>query len=144
MFCIIKVILVWGIMLFIGTNLIGLVVRGFFWSSPPVDAFKDSVLEEFVTRESRRLSAANIAMTLLSLVLTAAYFFALYFFWNIGLAVSAGLIMLSRLPDLLWEIQTGIKVSKVRMPKGAVHIVAGLMLWLSLPLIWYSLCKWTP
>jgi hypothetical protein len=139
MFCIIKAILAWIILLVIGQTLVGLVTRGFFWSPPSIDAPTDCV-RELLEHESKRLSIANIAMTLLSLVLTAAFFFVLYYFWNVGLVVSAGLIMLSRLPDLLWEIQTGIK----GMPKGVVYIVANLMLWLSLPLIWYSLCKWTP
>jgi hypothetical protein len=90
------------------------------------------------------MHATNVAMTLLFLVLTVAYFFALYHFWNIGLAVSAGLVMVSRLPDLLWEIRTGKKVSKASMPKGTACIVATVLMWLALPLTWYSLCKWTP
>ena len=55
--------------------------------------------------------------------------------------------MVSRLPDLFWDIQTGRlsgeKVSKAGMPMGAVQIVAFLLVLLSLPLTWYSLCKWT-
>jgi hypothetical protein len=90
------------------------------------------------------MHAVNVAMTLLFVVLTVAYFFALYHFWNIGLAVSAGLVMVSRLPDLLWEIRTGKKASKASMPKGTAYIVATVLMWLALPLTWYSLCKWTP
>lgn len=143
MFCLIKAILTWVILLIVGTNLVGFVARGVFWSSPPVDAPTNRV-REVLAQESRRMHATNVAMTLLFLVLTVAYFFALYHFWNIGLAVSAGLVMVSRLPDLLWEIRTGKKVSKASMPKGTAYIVATVLMWLALPLTWYSLCKWTP
>lgn len=143
MFCVIKAIFAWIILLLVGQTLVGAVARGFFWSSPPVEAPTVRV-QKILTRESRRLNVANIAMTLLFLVLTIAFFYALYHFWNIGLAGSAGLLLVSRLPDLLWKIRTGNKVSKESMPKGAVYILANLLTFLSLPLIWYSLCKWMP
>lgn len=39
--CIFKAIVAWGIMAFIGTNLVGLVVRGALWMRPPMDAPTD-------------------------------------------------------------------------------------------------------
>jgi len=140
MFCVIKAILAWVILLVIGQTLVGLMIRGIFWLPPSIDAPTDCS-REILTHESRRLYIANIVMTLLSLVLMVALFFVLYYFWNIGLAVSAGLLLLSRLPDLFWKIRTGNKVFKANMPKGAVYVVSFLLTLISLPLIWYSLCK---
>jgi hypothetical protein len=145
---VIKVVLAYFIMILIGGNLLGLVVRGFIWpyafyESPKANDFLRKVLRES-TRESLRMAVANNAITLLSLVLMAAYFFGIFHFWNVGLAATAGLLMVARLPDLLWEIRNGKKVSKANMPRGAVYFVATLIGWLCLPLTWYFLCKWPP
>ena len=156
MFCLIKAIVAWVILLIIETNLVGLVVQGLFWSLPRIDAPTDRV-REVLTRESRRLVMVNHAITLFFFVLTAAHFFALYYFWNIGLAVTAGLVMISRLPDLLSELRTeawrkalaakGIPVGKkaldARTSKGAIYVVTTVLDWLCLPLTWYCLCRWT-
>jgi hypothetical protein len=48
-------------------------------------------------------------MTLLSITFIIAYFYALFHLWNIGLAITAGIIMACRLPDLFWEIRYGKK-----------------------------------
>jgi hypothetical protein len=81
-------------------------------------------------------------MTVLFLIMMVAFLLLLYYFWNFGLAVSAGLLMISRLPDLIWKIRARDKISKSSMPKGAIYIVSFLLMLLSLPLTWYSLCKW--
>jgi hypothetical protein len=64
---------------------------------------------------------------------------ALYHFWNVSLAVAADMLMVARVPDLIWEIRTEEKVSAHNMPKGVVHFVGGLLIWLAFPLVWYSL-----
>ncbi len=137
-------VVAWVVMAFVGTNLLGYVVRGLLEPPPPVDAPTDRVVE-FLNRESRRMWAAGVAVTVLFLILTVAYFFSLYYFGNLGLAISAGLMMASRLPGLLHEIRTGAKITKDNMPKGVVYFFAGgLLPWLLAPLIWYSLwCKWS-
>jgi hypothetical protein len=50
--------------------------------------------------------------------------------------------MLARMPDLLWEIRTGQRVSGTNKPGGVVYTVAAGVYWLVLPLVWYSLCRW--
>jgi hypothetical protein len=128
MFCVIKLILAWFILLYIGTNLVGYVVRNFLsWSSPVIDLREP--FKKMFTHELRRERALDIAI---------------YHFWNVGLAVSAGLVMVGRLPNLLWEIRTGTKISTANYPKGAVSVMSIVLILLSLPLTWYSLCKWTP
>ncbi len=60
-------------------------------------------------RESSRMSLANSPMTFGGVLVTAAYLFALFHFWNTGLALAGGGILVSRLPDLMWEIRAGRK-----------------------------------
>lgn len=123
MICIAKAIGAWIILMFVGTNLLGFVVRGLLWAPPSSDGPTDRVRELFA-HESRRLGAANITMTIFSAAVTLSYIGALYYFWNIAFAVTAVLAMISRLPDLLWEIRSGKKVTRGNSPHGAVYNAA--------------------
>lgn len=83
--------------------------------------------------------------TLFSVLLGVLYLYLLLRFWNLGVLAVAAMLMLSRLPNLLWEIRTGQKVTMVHFrsgaaPKGAVAIVATVMMWAALPLLWLFLC----
>jgi hypothetical protein len=127
----------------VGTNLIGLIVRNIVWSPPCVDAPTPGVAE-LLRCEVRRLVIANRAMIFLSILITAAYLFALFHFWNVWLAAAGVIVMVSRIPDLIWEIRTGNRVTRIRRPKGPVYLVASAFDWGSLLLIWYSLCERTP
>lgn len=138
--CILKVVVVGLILMLVGTNLIGFIVRGFFWTPPPVDSPTEGVHELFA-RESKRMSIANGTITFFSIVLTAAYLFTLFYFWNVLLALAGGLVMASRIPDLIWEIRTGSKVTRRSGPKGLLYIFATIIQWGSFPLIWYALCQ---
>lgn len=140
MLCILKTVVAWVILLLVGTNLMGFIGRGFFWSPPPVDAPTDRV-HELLSRESRRMSVINVITTFFSILFAVAYLSALFYFWNVGLAVAGATVMASRIPDLIWEIRTGNRVTRTTAPKGPVHIVATILLLGSLPLVWYSLCK---
>ena len=141
MLCILKTVIAWVILLLVGTNLIGLVVRGLFWSPPSIDATTDRV-KEVLQRESSRTNLANRAITHGAIFGTAAYLFALFYFWNIGLALAGGLVIGARIPDLTWELRTGNRVSRNKRPKGPVYFVASTVLWGTLVLVWYSLCRW--
>ena len=130
--CILKSIAVWFVFMFVGTNLVGFVVRGFL---QPV-----RVEEGHLRRLSQRYQAADVTLTLSSAVAMAAYLFALFHFWNIILAVAAALLMIGRVPDLIWEIRTGRKITRRTGPKGFVAVLTTLGPWLSLLLVWYALC----
>jgi len=136
-----KTIIAWGLMAFIGTNLIGFIVRGFVQPLRQPES-GDEKASDVIANEVQRLRIANAGITILAFVLTIAYLWALYHFWNIGLAASASILMLSRVPDLLWEIRTGSKVRPGNAPKSGIYIIATVLMWIVLPLIWYSLCKW--
>jgi hypothetical protein len=134
---IIVAIVAWYIIMLISVNLLGHVVRGLLWSPPFAD---DPPLSE----ELKKLVMTpnlNFVMTSVAIVLAGAYYFSLYHFWNIGLVVAAGLIMLSRLPGLLWEMMNGGEVYRAtRIKLGSLFTAVAFFI--SIPLVWYSLYKW--
>lgn len=139
--CILKAVVAWVILMLVGSNLIGFIVRGLLWSPPPIDSPSDSPVHEVLSGASKRMSVGNAVITFISIILAGAYLFALFYFWNVLLTAAGILLMASRLPDLLWEIRTGEKVGRQSRPKGIIYIFATIILWVSLPLIWYALCR---
>lgn len=140
MLCILKALLTWAVLVLLGTNLVGLVVRGFVWSAPEID-MPSARVRDLVAGESRRMSAANFTMTLFGILATGAYLFALDRFFGFGLLTAGVIVMASRMPDLLWEVRTGGRVTRQNAPQGILHVVATLLLWSALPLTWYSLYR---
>lgn len=131
--CILKAIAFYLILMFAGTNLLGVVVRGI---RPTLKKDSDGNLISTVDTTS----TGSIIMTILFSLITIAYFYALNHYWNI-LIMTAGLIlMFTRLPDLLFEMKTGEKINSTNMPKKPIDVMLNILSWLALPLIWYSLC----
>src|SRR5687767_9513441 len=116
MFCILKAILVWIALLYICTNVVGLIVRGILWRPPSLDLPSDGGNEIF-NKELHRLKSGNNLLTFISIVTFFILLIFTYYFWNILLTIAVAMVMVSRLPDLLYEIRTGIKVTKRIMPK---------------------------
>jgi hypothetical protein len=140
MLCFLKSIAVWAVLMFISINLIGFVVRGILWSPPHIEVPSERMAELF-RHETRRATLGSGAMTLLGILATAAYIFALFHFWNVWLAVAASVLMATRLPDLVWDIRTGKRLTRKNAPKGWIPGAAILINLATWPLIWYSLCK---
>lgn len=141
--CVIYAVGGWVALMLIGTNLVGVVVRGLV-AAPGMEQL-EAGLDPFVRREFAKYKRANVGVTLAFALLGVLYLYLLLHFWNLGVLAVAAMLMLSRLPDLLWEIRTGQKVTRVRLrsgsaPKGAVAIVATVMMWAALPLLWFFLC----
>lgn len=97
----------WLVLIFIGINLIGMLVRGLVLISEVNKllakgsmVFRKVVAEFYKPSEEKRV---NIVMFLL----IATFLSILFYFWNIGLAIVATLIMIARIPDLLWEMKHG-------------------------------------
>ena len=135
-------LLAYFIILKVSINLLGLVVRGMLDTSPSIPEEATPRVADVLKNEIQKYKQANIIMTLVSIILTIAFFYALYHFWNICLAVTAGIIMICGLPDLLWEIKTGKIISKNNMPPHDFVFYATQIIWfLCLPLTWYCLFK---
>jgi hypothetical protein len=138
--CLVKTVVGWVVLMLVGTNLLGLVVRGLV---PAHEARKMEVLtsdpfvQELITRHKR----ANVGVTVFFAALGLVYLYALLRFWNIGVVGAAVMLMLGRLPDLLWEIRTGQKVKPYSAPKGLRGLLAMLLSWGALPVLWFALCR---
>jgi len=139
--CILKSIVAYVVLMLVGTNLIGFIVRGLVWSTSPIDIEPDSPAYDVVAHEAKRITTANAALTIISIVITAAYLFLLFYFWNALLAIAAGLVMVARIPDLLWEIRTGRRAVRGSRPEGGIYLVGTILPWPTLVLVWYALCR---
>jgi hypothetical protein len=135
--CFIKVVVAWFLLVIIGKNLLGMVVRGSFLF-PPIS---DAAHSDIVAREAQRLRISGDVITVIFLLLTVAYFIVLYRVWNSGVTLAAVLLMAQRFPSLIYEIRVGRKLTKEetrsgKYPYSRTSIVMSL---LALPLLWYSL-----
>lgn len=120
--CIIVSIVVYIILMLIGTNLLGMIVRG-------------------INKPSYLRETMDYILSIIFLIISIGYLYALYYFWNFGLLAAGLILILVRLPDLLYEMKTGEKMNQSNMAKGPVAIWLNILAWLVLPLVWYSLCQ---
>lgn len=118
------------VLMLIGINLIGIIVRGFI-ASPKEDPYGNPIGENIS-------SPGSIALTLIVSLIAIAYLYALYHFINIYVLIAAIMIMLSRIPDLLYEIKTGKKINLKEMPKRPIDTIFNIIGWLALPVLCYA------
>lgn len=127
-------------LLFVTTNLTGMVVRGFF--------VQDTDFEDFIKKGKPRLytktgismgDSADKRITIVSSIITILFLYLLYRFLNIWAVVAALLLIISRVSDLLWEIRTGKKVATKERPRGGIYSITDIIVWAALPMLWWSL-----
>ncbi len=124
-------------LLYLSVNLLGFLVRGLF-TNPELDSLKKEG-QDFIKREIEKLERADKWINVLALILLIGYFFALVRFWNWGVAAVALILMLSRLPDLLWEIKYGRKIEPKLLKKDFFYFSTLILMIGALPLLYYSL-----
>lgn len=132
----VEAVIAWLVLMVIGTNLVGLVVRGLVGEGIPSSTnYKEPILR----KEAERLERTNLWITLFFAAVTVAYIYILLRVWNVGVAAAALMLMVARTPDLLYEIKTGKKVGRKNMPYGIIGILLSLLIFGALPLLWFSL-----
>ena len=136
--CVIKAVIAWVVLMLIGTNLVGMVVRGLVEGSP-VREFEKSPIP-LIREEATWCRRTNTGMTIFFAVLTILYLYLLLRAWNIGVLIAAAMLMASRIPDLLWEIRNRKRVTREEGPKGIVAVSSTLLMWAALPVLWLALC----
>lgn len=136
--CVIRTIIGWLVFMLLGTNLLGMVVRGLI--SVPAAKNLEEKLHSALSGEIDKYKRANIVVTAFSVLLGVLYFYLLLRFWNFGVVLVAAVLMLSRLPDLLWEIRTGEKATLKSKPRGVIGILATIVMWAALPALYFVLC----
>jgi len=125
------------VLMYLSVNLLGLFVRGLF-SNPELDKLKQEG-HEFIKHEIEKSQRADRWINIVALILIFAYFYALFHFWNIGVVAAAVIIMVGRLPDLIWEIKHGKKTDPKLMEKNAMYYISAFFPWLALPVLYFSL-----
>lgn len=124
----------------ISVNLLGLWVRGLFKN----ESIKELELtgSDFVKSEIKKDNKFNIYENILFIILNILFLLYLIEYWNIGVMFVSIIIMLSRLPDLLWEIKNKrrLQISDTKLlPKGTIYYITGFSWLIEIPLLYYSL-----
>ena|SRR3989338_3559501 len=138
MTCVVKAVVGWLVLMLIGTNLVGIVARGLF----PIPDMQEleKTAHPIIQTEVARYKRTNLGFTLFFALLGILYFYLLLRFWNLGVLIAAVMLMLARLPDLLWEIRTGRKITRRNAPMGIGGVFSVFMSWAALPVLWLALC----
>src|SRR6266404_6376839 len=131
MSCIIKAVVGWVARLVV-SGMIGLFLRrALFGLLVPFPApSTNPAVEQTLRSTHKSFKRAQIANTIFSFLVTAAYLWSLFHFWNIAVAAAGFLIM-------------AVVVEHYAQTPRWVRFTADAVLWGSSVLVWYSLCKWT-
>ena len=127
----------WLILMLVTTNLIGFSIRGLF-TNPDMArlAGGSNDTAKMLAQQHLRMEKKT---SFIALILTAAFLLALYYFWNLGVVIAALMLMLARLPDLLFEMKLGRKMQKGDMQRAPFHLMSTVLSWGSLPVLWFAL-----
>lgn len=130
------------VLLWLSVNLLGLLVRGLF-TNPELDKLKVETKHDFIKDEIKKSERADKWLNLIAFLGIIGYLYATFYFWNIGVTAVAIVLMLIRLPDLIWEIKTGQELNRVAsvlsMPKNALHYITSFLTFAALPALYYFL-----
>lgn len=126
------------ILMLVSTTLLGLFVRGLF-VNPELDKLKAETKNDFIKEEIEKSKRADKWLNVVAFLAIIGYLYATFHFWNIGVTVVAVILMIARLPDLLWEIKSGQKITIYSMPKNTLSFITTFLMWVSLPALYYFL-----
>lgn len=128
----------WLALVLVGTNLIGMLIRGLVLIadvenqiSKGNNAFKELAGEIYDSKTEKKVN-------IIALLQIIIYLIVLFYFWNYGVVIAAVMIMVSRIPDLLWEIKHGRQNIK-HMPMR--YLLTLVIIFAALPVLWYALYK---
>jgi len=143
MLSVLKAIIAWLVLMLVGTNFISLIVRGLVHQDLPHEDEYESELVKGIARRTRR---GDTAVTVGWMIAGLAYLYLLFHWWNLAVAAAALVLMFTRLPSLLFEIQIGLsyspqarKLSAEMMPNRVLGTLCTALDWLALPLLWWGL-----
>jgi hypothetical protein len=144
MLCLMKAIIGWVVLAYIGTNLTGHVVRGLVHQGLPQE---DESETEVLRAEARRERNWDTVFTAGYSCLGVGYLYVLFRWLNWLVALAAFLLLLARLPSLLFELRAGPVYSAqarrdiaMNMPTP-IRAFCGILSWSALPILWWGLCK---
>lgn len=133
---------VYFVLMWLSINLLGLLVRGLF-TNPELDKIEAETKHDFIKKEIEKSKRADKWINLIAFLGIIGYLYATYHFGNIGVTAVAIVLMLVRLPDLIWEIKTGQEhrrvASALSMPKNALYYITSFLTFAALPALYYFL-----
>lgn len=127
------------ILLYISVNLLGLFVRGLFPKAELDRVKKEAPIFIKISGNDQEYLREQRRTTIIALLLNIAFFYLLFSFWNFGVVLASILIMMGRLPDLLWDIKHGKKTDPKLMDKNVSYYISTLLSLLAIPVLYYSL-----
>lgn len=133
-------LIAWFILMLACTNLIGLLVRGLF-TSPEMENLISGGgdVGELIKRDYQR---NNRVSNIISLTLIIIFLSAIYYFGNIWFVIATLMLMVARMPDLIWEIRHGVKYNRLEASlQPWPYKLLGAIVWASVPVIWYALYR---
>ncbi len=127
-------------LMYLSINLLGLFVRGLFTNVEFENLKKEG--SDFVKQQIEKSECADKWLNIIAFLLIVGYFYATFYFWNIGVTIVAFTLMLVRLPDLIWEIKHGkritVNVAKL-MRKNSLNYITTFFTFVALPALYYFL-----
>lgn len=126
--------------MYLSINLLGFLVRGLF-SNPELNNLKEEG-SDFVKNEIKKSERADKWINIFALIANIVFLYLLFHFWNFGVMLVAIMIMAGRLPDLLWEIKHGEKMTRAKanlLSKNILFYISAFLPWLSFPVLYYFL-----
>lgn len=127
------------VLMYLATNIIGMVVRGFFKNAELEDMKNNTEVHDFLKKEIRKNDRADIAVTITSIIFCILFLYLVYRYLNVWILAVALVFMAGRIPDLLWEIRNGQKMTKTNMPHKPIYVITGLLDWVMLPVFWWGM-----
>ncbi len=124
----------WLALVLIGINLVGMLVRRLV-SNPEMEKLA-AERHEFVKKLAKEHQEAEKKVNYVALALILIYLGVLFYFWNIGVVIATIMIMIARIPDLLWEMKHGRAKIKDMPP---IYMLTLLIILAALPVLWYAL-----
>lgn len=94
---------------------------------------------DFIKKEAIRYKKVDKITTLLALLIFVVFYYLLFSFFNTGVVISVVMIMVGRLPDLIWDIKHGKKTEPSLMKHDFWYYLSALMPFLAFPVFYYSL-----
>ena len=119
-----QTIAMWLMFLLIGMNFCGFIVRGIFVQRPELPQIDEAEKSQEIA--DRELAKHALVGWLTSLIFIVGAFFYLrwiYRHWNIWMMFAAFIPMITRIPDLMWEIRLGRKIPYDNLHPGkSLHV----------------------
>jgi len=129
-------LLFYFILMYFSVNLLGFLVRGLF-SNPEIDKLEKEGTD-FVKKQIKKNKKVDNLININAIILIVIYFYLLFHFWNIGIVIVSLMFMISRFPDLLWEIKNGRKIDK-STPKNIWFYISPILNIVAFLILYYSL-----